>query len=108
MYTTHNLIESIVESAIRNIDNNFHLIDGIADAAEAAESYLKQYSSVIARDVSMVDDRREMITAFTKQILANAYIFKVLCHYLQEAERQEELEVEDCLEEFLAEMKKSD
>ena len=94
MHNTEHILENILENAKHNITKNIEHMDCIHDARECAESYLEQKATLISRDINNTTDKEELINALQHQVIGNAFVLYVCLHYLEEAERQVELDQE--------------
>ena len=103
MPTTKDLMEAILKTASVNIENN--LDDAYADLEEVydmAEQYTSQYASCITRDIMMVQDRNELMSALRMQALGSFYMFRVLTDYIHKLEVINEVEGEESLNEIIS------
>ena len=94
-------------NAERNLELNPY-VTSIERAGQCADSYIESYASSISQNILMCDDQDELNTMLREEVVRLAFTFKVMCHYLEESERHQEVEIQDCLEEFLAEINQPD
>lgn len=88
-------------TAKKNILNNIENIETPDDVIEMAENYLNQYSSRISFDIARAEDRDELAADIELMHIEAQALSLILGHYLEEIERQEELETEDHLNSIL-------
>lgn len=99
--STESIMTAIVMTAKKNILNNIENIETPDDVIEMAENYLNQYSSRISFDIARAEDRDELAADIELMHIEAQALSLILGHYLEEIERQEELETEDHLNSIL-------
>ena len=101
-------MSSVLENAKRNIVNNCKDLECVEDAQEMALTYVTEYASAIASNINQAEDKQELAMCLEHQILGNAFVLQVCCKYLEEVERNMELEVEEMIESITSEAVKEE
>jgi len=97
MIKAADIIDLIYQTADHNVSLNKHLLDSIPDAVEGSTSYINQWATCIARDVGLVEDKDDLYERLFHEVILNAFRMKVLTAYLDETDRQLDLDIEDQL-----------
>ena len=95
------MISTIFKTADVNVERNYESIHDVDDAKHHAQEYLKQFGSNISRDVTMVSDRDEFREMLIDEIHEMSFAYQILCHWVDEIDRHEELEAIDNIQQIL-------
>lgn len=97
-------MDSILQNAERNLKHNMHLIDDMEDSVDTAEAYHTKFASVIAANIALTGDKKDLAEALQRQIIGNSYVLEICHAYLEEVCRHIDLETDDLLNDILEEV----
>ena len=95
MIKAKDIIDLIYQTADHNVKLNEHILETIPDAVEGSAKYVEQWASCISRDIGLVDNKDELYERLFREVILNAFRMKVLTAYLDETDRQMELDLDD-------------
>ena len=95
MLTTDDILQSVWRTGAYNLHHNVDLITDLPTAVEGADYYLENFSSSISRDINSVDDKDQLFQSLVKHQKETAYFLRVLTHYIEETDRQMELDLDE-------------
>lgn len=103
MLSIQDIMDSILHNAEHNIKQNIQHIEDIDDVEDAAEMYYTKFASIIARNISHCENKKELADALNMQMIGNRYVSEVCSSYLDEVIRHIELETDELLGQIMEE-----